>query len=71
MVLTELESEVKTLSRRDKFLLLQFIISDLAKEEAIMLKDGEEYPIWSPYDAVEAAETLFHELQKAKTAHDQ
>ena len=71
MVLTELQSEVKTLSRREKFLLIQFLITELADEERITLQDGADYPIWSPYDAVEAAETLFHELQKEKPAHEQ
>ena len=50
---------------------MQFIISELAKEESIILKDGEEYPIWSPYNAIEAAEILFHKLQNEKTINEQ
>jgi len=32
------------------------------------LKNGEEYPIWSPYNAHEAAETLIEELDIHKMA---
>ena len=62
MELTEIKSEVKTLSKQEKYLLIQFIISDLVQEEEklVTLKHGGMYPVWSPYEATEAAETLFH-----------
>ncbi len=66
----KIEKTVKRLSRNDKFRLVQFILSDLAEEEcAVILKNGEEYPVWSPYNAQpynaqEAAETLMNELNK-------
>ena len=57
----EMEKTVKRLSRNDKFRLVQFILSDLAEEEgSAMLKNGEEYPVCSPYNAHEAAETLMN-----------
>jgi len=63
------EKTVKRLSRNDKFRLVQFILSDLAEEEsAVILKNGEEYPVWSPYNAHEAAETLTNELNKHNSA---
>jgi hypothetical protein len=53
------------LSRGEKFRLVQFVLHELAEEESpLLLKNGEEYPIWSPYNAHEAAETLLNELGK-------
>jgi len=65
MYSVKIEKTIKRLSRNDKFRLVQFILSDLAEEECSgMLKNGAEYPIWSPYNAHEAAETLMNELNK-------
>lgn len=65
MGLPQLQSTIKILSRTEKFRLVQFIINELAEEESSsMLKNGKEYPIWSPYNAHEAAETLLNELDK-------
>ena len=59
MSLAELQSSVKTLSRFEKLRLIQFIVSELAIEEGdAILKSGGTYPIWSPYDAFEAAEYI-------------
>ena len=67
MRLPELHTAVKTLSRNDKFRLVQFILSELAEEDShSMLKNGNEYPVWSPYNANHAAEILLHELNKHK-----
>jgi len=55
------------LSRSDKFRLVQFILDDLSEEElSFPMKNGGEYPIWSPYNAHEAAEILLNELDKHK-----
>ncbi|GAK58776.1 hypothetical protein U27_05751 [Candidatus Vecturithrix granuli] len=65
MSLIELQSAIKPLPRLEKFQLIQWIMADLAQEEAaLMLRPGATYPIWSPYDAYDAAETLWRELQK-------
>ncbi|MBF0228744.1 MAG: hypothetical protein HQK63_04020 [Desulfamplus sp.] len=66
MRLPELKSAITTLSKIEKFSLIQFIIYDLAKEEESlsMLKNGNEYPIWSPYNADDAAAILLNELDK-------
>lgn len=71
MSLTEVQSSVKTLSRFEKLRLIQFIVSELSIEEGdTMLKNGETYPIWSPYNAFEAADTLYNELKKEKISYD-
>lgn len=65
MELSQLQSAIKILSRNEKFRLVQFIICELAGEESSsMLKNGKEYPIWSPYNAHDAAEILLKELDR-------
>jgi hypothetical protein len=42
---------------------MQFLVSELAREEGItLLQFNEDYPIWAPYDAFEAATTLLNAL---------
>lgn len=71
MSLAELQSSVKTLSRFEKFRLIQFIVSELAIEEGdtILRSDGT-YPIWSPHDAFEAADILYNELKKENISYE-
>lgn len=63
MSLTELLPSVHALPRPDKFRLMQELIVELAHEEG--LAPGE-YPVWSPYDAHEAAATLMQLLERDK-----
>ncbi len=65
MSLTELQPAVRALPRRDKFLLVQELIAELAQEEGIA---AIEYPIWSPYDAHDAAATLLKLLEQEKAS---
>jgi len=55
MSLAELLPSIQALPRQEKFTLVQELIAELAREEA-MAKG--EYLIWSPYEAHEAAATL-------------
>jgi hypothetical protein len=65
MSLTELFPEVKMLARADKLRLMQFLVIDLAQEEGIpLLLADTKYPIWTPLNAFDAADTL---LQMAQT----
>ena len=66
MSITELRSALHALPRSDKFLLVQELLAELAQEETVK---PIEYPIWSPYDAHEAAAVLSRvlEAEKAKT----
>lgn len=67
MVSSELISTLQELSRADKLYIMQVLISELAQQETELLKPNQSYPIWSPYDAVEAANTMLEALQMAKT----
>jgi hypothetical protein len=61
----ELQSAIKPLPRLEKLRLMQWMIADLAQEEAaLMLQPGATYPVWSPYEALDAADTLWRELHK-------
>jgi hypothetical protein len=65
MSLTELWPAVRALARRDKFLLVQELITELALEEGVR---PIEYPIWSPSDAHAAAATLLELLEREKVS---
>ena len=66
MVSLELISTLRELSRSDKFHIMQILISELAQQEPDLIKPNQSYPVWSPYDAVEAADTMLKVLQAAK-----
>jgi hypothetical protein len=63
MSLTDLRPAVRALPRREKFLLVQELMADLAREEGAALI---EYPVWSPSDAHEAAAVMLQLLEQEK-----
>jgi hypothetical protein len=64
MSLAKMLPDIQLLPRADKLKLIQFLAQDLAEAEApAALVPGEEYPVWSPYDAFEAADTLLGVLR--------
>jgi hypothetical protein len=67
MVSSELILTLKELSRSDKFYVMQILISELAQQEVDLIKPGQSYPVWSPYDAVEAADTMLKVLQASQS----
>ncbi len=70
MVSTELLSTLRGLNRADKLYVMQVLISELAQQETDLIKPDLSYPVWSPYDAFEAADTMLKVLQAAKTEDD-
>lgn len=47
----ELLEQLQQLSRAEKFQMMQFLIAELAKEEAIdALDNGTAHRVWSPYN---------------------
>ncbi|MBC8095969.1 MAG: hypothetical protein H7Y43_09165 [Akkermansiaceae bacterium] len=63
MQLSELLPALHQLPRADKFRAVQFLTTELAQDEGSLL-NGAEYPIWSPYEAHDAAATLTHYLRE-------
>lgn len=64
MVSSELISTLKGLSRSDKLCIMQLLISQLVQEETDLIKPNQAYPVWSPYDAVEAADMMLKVLRR-------
>jgi hypothetical protein len=68
MPLTELLPILQELSRADKLRVLQFLVLELAKEEGALLTPEASYPIWSPYEAFDAAAVLLKVLESEKSS---
>jgi len=67
MSVTELLPTLQKLSRADKLQVMQFLISELAKEEnEAPLEDGATYRVWSPFNSHEAAHKLAELLEEDK-----
>lgn len=63
MPLTELLPILQQLPRADKLRLVQFLVSELAKEEGVpLLSSDGSYAVWTPYNAFSAADTLLKAL---------
>jgi hypothetical protein len=63
MISVELLNTLRALNRGEKLHVLQVLVSELAQEEADLFRPGGTYPIWSPYDAHEAADALLTMLK--------
>ena len=66
MVSTEMLNSLHTLSRADKLYIMQVLISELTQEETNLIKPDQSYPVWSPYDAFDAANSMLEVLEKEK-----
>ncbi|NEQ27934.1 MAG: hypothetical protein F6K28_54880 [Microcoleus sp. SIO2G3] len=63
MPLAELMSQIRGLPRIDKLRLMQFLATELVKEEDVnFFVANQEYPVWSPYNCSEAANVLMNLL---------
>ncbi|WP_088243086.1 hypothetical protein [Calothrix rhizosoleniae] len=68
MPLAELMSQIEKLPKIDKLRLMQFLATELVKEEdANFFVANQEYPIWSPYNCFGAAAVLMEALKKSDT----
>ena len=69
-MITELLSKVQALPRVDKLRLMQFLVFELAREEGVaLLQPGEDFPMWTPYDAFDAASTLLNALKEEQVTY--
>lgn len=66
MIETHLFTELSQLNRADKLRIMQFLVIELSKEEGSLLKQDAQYPIWSPYNSYEAADSLLRLLNDDK-----
>jgi hypothetical protein len=58
MILSELLANLRKLNRADKLYVIQVLASDLVQHEAGLIKGEQNYPVWSPIDAFEAANVM-------------
>jgi hypothetical protein len=63
MAVTELFPTLRNLPRADKLKVMQFLVTELAHEEEPSLLPDATYPIWSPLNSHEAAQTLAQLLE--------
>lgn len=70
MVSSELLNILQGLSRAEKLYIVQVLISGLAEQEADLIKPEQYYPVWSPYNAFEAANTMLEVLQATQTQNN-
>lgn len=65
MNVTDFLPMLQSLSRADKLRIMQFLVSELAKEEGVTpLESGTTYRVWSPYGSHEAAHKLAKLLEE-------
>ena len=64
--LVQLFPRLRDLKRTEKLYVIQFLVSELAQEEAELMQPGVAYPVWSPYDAFDAATVMLQALAEAK-----
>ncbi|WP_375500842.1 hypothetical protein [uncultured Nostoc sp.] len=70
MVSAELLNTLQGVNRADKLYIVQVLISELAQQETELIKPGQSYPVSSPYDAFEAANTMLEVLQATKNQNN-
>lgn len=68
MSLAELIPLVNSLSQSDKLSLFKLLATQIPDAELQVIFSASEYPIWSPYDATEAANILMQMIQDDKEA---
>ena len=65
MSLSEILPKLHALPRAEKWRLIQLMVADLAREEDLTpFEVGHPYPVWSPYNAFEAAEAMLKALEE-------
>jgi hypothetical protein len=63
IVSSNILNTLQKLNRADKLYVVQVLISELSQQETDLIKTEQSYPVWSPYDAFEAANTMLEVLQ--------
>lgn len=68
MLLSELIPLVNNLSQPDKLSLLKFLAVQVPNAELQAIFSASEYPVWSPYDSMEAANILMQMIRNEQEA---
>ena len=70
MTLSQLLPALRDLSRAEKWRAMQFLVEDLAQEEARLLTAGAQYPLWTPLNAYDAGKALLGMLNATEAKPD-
>ena len=65
MEMKQILPELRKLKRGEKLFVMQFLVSELAQEENELIQPGMAYPIWSPYNAYDAADKMLKALNES------
>jgi hypothetical protein len=68
MSLSELIPLVNNLNQSDKLSLFKLLAAQVPDAELQAIFSASEYPVWSPYDATEAANILMQMIQDEQKA---
>jgi hypothetical protein len=68
MSLAELIPLVNSLSQSDKLSLFKLLVAQIPDAELQVIFSASEYPVWSPYDATEAANILMQMIRDDREA---
>jgi hypothetical protein len=68
MSLTEIIPLVNNLSQPDKLSLFKLLAAQVPDAQLQAIFSASEYPVWSPYDATEAANILMQMIQDDQEA---
>jgi len=67
MSIAELLPTLKNLPRDEKLQVLRLMASELTQEAGVdILQSGASYPIWTPLDAYDAAQSLQRSLEEER-----
>jgi len=67
----DLLTAVRALPRADKLRLVHLLVVELAREEKVELDEEQgPYPVWTPYDAYDAAGALWQALRRDREGRD-
>lgn len=70
MTTTDLFPMLRGLPRAEKLKVMQFLITELGKEQEPTLQAGATYSLWSPLNSHEAAHKLSQLLESDQTAQN-
>ena len=70
MEIGQLIPELRKLKRAEKLYIIQILVSELAQEESELIQPGLAYPIWSPFEAFDAADKMLQALNETKTKNN-
>jgi len=67
----QLKPVLQLLERHEKLLVIQFLATELAQQEEVLLVPNTSYPVWSPLEAYGASDVLLNLLASPQTGMQQ